>query len=206
MTPAINCPVNNYCGPQPAPWGSASFPVFLGVVLAVGHFQLHDVAMIVHQSGYLHFWGGTRSVVPTTRTTYGALIPSPRPNGGALGKNELHFFLWWHNRQLCCIFIQEFLRLWPGTFANNHLFISSFWPSPHKFSVHTSVRPRKHAQCIFSNNTGTQNTALTLCGKGSIALLFTKIESQSIWTHTVIQKPLCYIYNQFHLLDHFCHW
>lgn len=47
--PTTNCPINNYSGPQPAPRGAASFPVFLEVLLAVGHFQVHDVAMVVYQ-------------------------------------------------------------------------------------------------------------------------------------------------------------
>lgn len=49
----MNCPINNYFGPQPAPGGAASFPVFLGVVLALGHFQVHDVAMVVHRVTYI---------------------------------------------------------------------------------------------------------------------------------------------------------
>lgn len=53
MTPPMNCLINNYSGPQPAPCGAVSSPVFLGVVLSVGHFQVCDAAMVVHQITYI---------------------------------------------------------------------------------------------------------------------------------------------------------
>jgi len=43
----MNCPIHHYSVPQPAPCGAASFPAFQGAVLAAGHFQVLDGAMVV---------------------------------------------------------------------------------------------------------------------------------------------------------------
>lgn len=73
MTPAMNCPINNCSGPQPA-------PVFQGAVLAVGHFQVRDVATAVHQVTYISGEGHIARYLKPERLNPNPTNPNYYPN------------------------------------------------------------------------------------------------------------------------------
>lgn len=102
-------------------------------------------------TGYLHFQteaGDLHLLIEH------CLILGAGPNFGAPGKNELLFcFLFYDSTtHSYAAFHTVILQTLARSIASNHLFISSFPPSPCKFSIHSSGRPPGQVQHIFSSN------------------------------------------------------
>lgn len=81
-----NSPIYNYSGTEPPPSGATSFPVFWGTILAIGHFQVQDIATVVHQVIYIATQG-----YGTYNHNY-LKSPNPWTKWGALGKTNYIFF------------------------------------------------------------------------------------------------------------------
>lgn len=141
-------------------------------------------------TGYLHFQTEARDLQLLIEH---CLILGAGPNFGALGKNELLFcFLFYDSTtHSYAAFHTVILQTLARSIASNHLFISSFPPSPCKFSIHSSGRPPGQVQHIFSSNW--KNSQYGLHSLKNVAKTPSQKGNYRAYTDTAFQKLLSFI-------------